>query len=77
MSTSKSNKRYESASAPEHRLLSKEDVAEVLHTTPRHVERLAEQGLLSHYRVGRFYRFQIEEVQDYLDRTHIEAGAGA
>jgi excisionase family DNA binding protein len=61
----------------EHRLLNKDEVAELLHTTPRHVERLAELGELSHYRVGRFYRFELGDVQDYLDRIHVLAEAGA
>jgi len=56
----------------DNRLLNKDEVAEILHTTSRHVERLAEQGLLAHFRVGRFYRFQLREVEDYLARTHIE-----
>jgi excisionase family DNA binding protein len=53
--------------------LTKEEAAELLHTTPRHIERLAEENRLAHYRVGRFFRFELDEIEQYLERTHVAA----
>ena len=53
-------------------LYDKEEAATYLHTTVRHVERLVEQGVIGHSRVGRFVRFTEADLQNYLDRTHVE-----
>lgn len=53
-------------------LYDKQEAASYLHTTERHVERLVEQGALGHCRVGRFVMFREEDLNGYLDRTHVE-----
>ena len=53
------------------RLLSKEQVAGLLCTTPRHVERLIEDGRLGHVRVGRFVRFTMDDINEYLAAGHV------
>jgi len=53
-------------------LYDKQEAATYLRTTERHVERLVEQGAIGHSRVGRFVRFTESDLQDYLDRTHVE-----
>lgn len=54
-------------------LLDKEQVADLLATTPRHVERLVEAGSLGHCRVGKFIRFTLSDVMEYLDHCHVAA----
>ncbi len=43
--------------------------------TERHIERLVEQGALGHCRVGRFVMFREEDLNGYLDRTHVDPKA--
>ncbi|MGO8862433.1 MAG: helix-turn-helix domain-containing protein [Acidimicrobiales bacterium] len=52
-------------------LYDKREAATYLHTTERHIERLVEQGVLGHCRVGRFVMFREEDLGGYLDRTHV------
>jgi excisionase family DNA binding protein len=54
------------------RLFSKEEAAELLSTTPRHIERLMEDGRLGHVRVGRFIRFTDQDIARYLASGHVE-----
>ena len=54
-------------------LMSKEDAARSLGTTPRHAQRLAESGELPYYRVGRLIRFSSADIEEYLDRTRVES----
>jgi excisionase family DNA binding protein len=53
-------------------LYNKQEAASYLHTSVRHVERLVEQGALGYCRVGRFLMFREEDLDEYLDRTHVE-----
>ena len=53
-------------------LYDKKEAASYLHTTERHIERLVEQGALGHCRVGRFLMFREQDLDGYLDRTHVE-----
>lgn len=55
------------------RLLSRAEAAALLSTTPRHVERLIEDGRLGHTRVGRFIRVSMADIVEYLRRRHVEA----
>lgn len=48
-------------------LLTKEEIADWLRTTPRHIDRLVEQGELPYIRVGKFSRFRASDVYAYLD----------
>jgi excisionase family DNA binding protein len=56
-------------------LLSKEQAAHLLSTTPRHVERLIEDGRLGYVKVGRFVRFTMLDIDQYLTAAHIAARA--
>jgi excisionase family DNA binding protein len=53
-------------------LYNKQEAASYLHTSERHIERLVEQGALGHCRVGRFLMFREQDLDGYLDRTHVE-----
>jgi excisionase family DNA binding protein len=53
-------------------LLDKEQAAELLATTPRHVERLVEDGRLGFCRVGRFIRFALPDLQQYMADNHVD-----
>jgi excisionase family DNA binding protein len=53
-------------------LYNKQEAATYLHTSERHIERLVEQGVLGHCRVGRFVMFREEDLNGYLARTHVE-----
>jgi excisionase family DNA binding protein len=59
--------------ADNRQLVDKAEAAERLGTTPRHVEHLADTGVLGHYRVGRYYRFAVDELEQYLSSIHVEA----
>ncbi len=52
-------------------LLDKLQAATLLATTPRHVERLVQDGRLSYCRVGRFIRFKLPDLMLYLEQTHV------
>jgi excisionase family DNA binding protein len=54
-------------------LLTKQQVAFVLATTPRHIERLVEDGRLGYCRVGRFIRFTTGDIARYLQRARVAA----
>jgi excisionase family DNA binding protein len=56
------------ASHGEHRptLLDVAEVAEVLKTTPRHVRRLVEERRIPYLKVGRFVRFDPDDVEIWL-----------
>jgi excisionase family DNA binding protein len=54
------------SSARGHRLLNVEDVARCLDVTPRWVYAEANAGRLPHVKVGRFFRFKPESIEDWL-----------
>lgn len=47
-------------------LLDATEVAEVLRTTPRHVRRLVEERRIPYVKVGRFVRFEPDEIGTWL-----------
>jgi len=47
-------------------LLDADEVARVLRTTPRHVRRLVEERRIPYVKVGRFVRFDPEEIGTWL-----------
>lgn len=47
-------------------LLRRPEVARRLHTTERHIERLARSGALPYVKVGRLVRFQADDVEDFI-----------
>ena len=54
-------------------VLTAEDVAEMLRTSPDRVRRLANEGKLTYRQDGRFMRFTPADVQQYLEDIKIEA----
>lgn len=52
-------------------LLTREEAAQVLRTTPRHLERLTELGEVGFYKIGRFVRFRNQDLNAFLDRAHV------
>jgi excisionase family DNA binding protein len=56
------------------RLLTMEEVAERLHTTPRHVRRLVFERRIAYRKLGRYVRFHPDDVGEYVTATRIAAG---
>lgn len=54
-------------------LLTVAEVATWLHVEPRYVYRLASSGDLARTYIGRYVRFSVESVQNYIDAHTIEA----
>lgn len=48
------------------------DVAKLLGTTDRTVQRLVERGQLVAYRIGRALKFKPSDVEQYLERVKID-----
>jgi excisionase family DNA binding protein len=61
------------------KLLTMEEAAERLCTTPRHVRRLVFERRIAYRKVGRFVRFHPDDLAEYVATHRIEAaypGAG-
>ena len=56
------------------RLLTMEEVAERLGTTPRHVRRLVFERRITYRKVGRYVRFHPDDVAEYVGATRVAAG---
>jgi excisionase family DNA binding protein len=54
-------------------LLTVAEVAQWLRVEPRYVYRLASSGDLTRTYVGRYVRFSVESIQDYIDAHTIKA----
>lgn len=52
-------------------LLDKQRMAILLNTGPRHIERLVEDGRLGYCRVGRFIRFRVSDLHEFLAANHV------
>ena len=61
------NNTEDAAAEPRSQILLIDEVAEMLRTTPSHVERLASQGQISSLRLGRYRRFIRYDIERYLD----------
>jgi excisionase family DNA binding protein len=59
------------------RMLTTEEAAQYLGTTPRHVRRLVSDHALSHYKVGGRVRFADVDLDAWLDGRRIESGRAA
>ncbi|TET47116.1 DNA-binding protein [candidate division TA06 bacterium] len=51
----------------EEQLLNKKEVAELLHTTTRHVMDLARRGDLPSLKVGRLIRFRRKDIEKFIE----------
>jgi excisionase family DNA binding protein len=56
-------------------LLTMEEVAERLNTTPRHVRRLVSARRIAYRKLGRYVRFHPADVDEYIAANRIEVGA--
>jgi excisionase family DNA binding protein len=54
------------------RLLTMEEAAERLRTTPRHVRRLVFERRIAYRKVGRFVRFHPDDLAEYVAAHRIE-----
>jgi excisionase family DNA binding protein len=57
------------------KLLTTEQVAEQLGTTPRHVRRLVFERRIAYRKLGRYVRFHPDDVAEYIAAHRIEAGS--
>jgi excisionase family DNA binding protein len=56
------------------KLLTTEEAAERLSTTPRHVRRLVFERRIAYRKVGRYVRFHPDDLVEYVATTRIAAG---
>ena len=56
-------------------LLTAEQVADLLGTTPRHVRRLVFERRITYRKLGRYVRFHPADVEDYVERCSIPVGS--
>jgi excisionase family DNA binding protein len=59
------------------KLLTMEEVAERLNTTPRHVRRLVFERRIAYRKLGRYVRFDPADVDEYIAVNRIEVGPRA
>jgi excisionase family DNA binding protein len=52
-------------------LMTSEEVATILKTTPRFVRRLVQERRIEHVKVGRCVRFTHKAVADYVERNKV------
>jgi excisionase family DNA binding protein len=57
-------------------LLTAEQVATLLGTTPRHVRRLVFERRITYRKLGRYVRFHPTDVDEYVAANRVEAGTG-
>jgi excisionase family DNA binding protein len=58
-------------------LLTAEQVAALLGTTPRHVRRLVFERRITYRKLGRYVRFHPDDVAEYVAANRIEAARSA
>jgi excisionase family DNA binding protein len=58
-------------------LLDTEAVAAALCVTPRHIQRLVSERRIPHVKVGRFVRFDPDELRSWLERHKVAAERSA
>jgi excisionase family DNA binding protein len=56
------------------KLLTMEEVAERLNTTPRHVRRLVCERRIAYRKLGRYVRFDPADVDEYIAANRVEVG---
>jgi excisionase family DNA binding protein len=56
-------------------LLTMEEVAQRLHTTPRHVRRLVSARRIAYRKLGRYVRFHPADVDEYIAANRVEVDA--
>jgi len=56
------------------KLLTWEEAAERLNTTPRHVRRLVFQRRIAYRKLGHYVRFHPDDLDEYVAANRVEAG---
>jgi excisionase family DNA binding protein len=56
------------------KLLTIEEAAEWLNTTPRHVRRLVFERRIAYRKVGRYVRFHPDDLAEYVATHRVQAG---
>jgi excisionase family DNA binding protein len=56
------------------KLLTWDEAAERLNTTPRHVRRLVFQRRIAYRKLGRYVRFHPDDLDEYVAANRVEAG---
>ena len=56
------------------KLLTLQDVAARLNTTPRHVRRLVFERRIAYRKLGRYVRFHPDDVEEYVAAQRVEVG---
>jgi excisionase family DNA binding protein len=57
------------------KLLTAEQAADRLGTTPRHARRLVFERRITYRKLGRYVRFHPDDVADYIERCSVPVGA--
>lgn len=60
---------------PRSRLLSAQEVAVRLGTSPRHVRRLVEQKRIPYLKIGHFVRFDPDEIERWVENQRVTCSA--
>ena len=61
------------AHLPVSNLIDIHEVAEVLHVTPRHIQRLVAERRIPYLKIGRFVRFDRAELNVWLDDQRVDS----
>ena len=56
------------------KLLTWEEAAERLNTTPRHVRRLVFERRIAYRKLGRYVRFHPDDLEEYISANRVEVG---
>ena len=56
------------------KLLTMEEAAERLGTTPRHVRRLVFERRIAYRKLGRYVRFHPDDLEEYISANRVEVG---
>jgi excisionase family DNA binding protein len=56
------------------RLLTWDEAAERLSTTPRHVRRLVFERRIAYRKLGRYVRFHPDDLEEYISSNRVEVG---
>jgi excisionase family DNA binding protein len=59
------------------RLLTWDEAAERLNTTPRHVRRLVSERRIAYRKLGRYVRFHPDDLEEYIAANRVEVGGAA
>ncbi len=59
------------------KLLTWDEAAERLGTTPRHVRRLVFERRIAYRKLGRYVRFHLDDLEEYITANRVEVGGAS